>query len=133
MRAVVLGAGLAGLSAARELDAAGHEVVVLEARDRVGGRVWSQELENGAVVEMGAEFILPGNTAIRELAAEVGLGMWEKGMYYGEREPRGGAELPDGALDEAMEAAEAALAADEELGRLPASEVLERLEVHPAA
>ena len=39
----------------------GVEVVVLEARDRVGGRVWSRELDNGAVVEMGAEFILPGN------------------------------------------------------------------------
>ena len=39
--------------------------IVLEARDRVGGRVWSRELENGAVVEMGAEFILPGNDTIR--------------------------------------------------------------------
>ena len=36
---------------------------MLEARDRVGGRVWSRRLDNGAVVEMGAEFILPGNTA----------------------------------------------------------------------
>jgi NADPH-dependent 2,4-dienoyl-CoA reductase/sulfur reductase-like enzyme len=38
---VVIGAGLAGLSAARELRKNGHEVVVLEARDRVGGRIWT--------------------------------------------------------------------------------------------
>ena len=63
---------------------------MLEARDRVGGRVWSRRLGNGAVVEMGAEYILPGNTAIRELAERLGLGLWDKGMRYGSREPRGG-------------------------------------------
>ena len=89
MRVAVAGAGLAGLSAADELQRAGVEVVVLEARDRVGGRMWSQTLANGAVVEMGAEFILPGNTAIRELADRFGLGLWDKGMRYGRREPRG--------------------------------------------
>jgi monoamine oxidase len=90
MRAVVVGAGLAGLVAADELARGGVEVVVLEARSRVGGRVWSQELANGAVVEMGAEFILPGNTALRELAERFGLGLLDKGMYYGRRDPRGG-------------------------------------------
>ena len=89
VRVAVAGAGLAGLSAADELQRAGAEVVVLEARDRVGGRVWSRRLENGAVVEMGAEFILPGNTAMRELAERFGLGLWDKGMRYGRREPRG--------------------------------------------
>ena len=63
---------------------------MLEARDRVGGRVWSRRLDNGAVVEMGAEFILPGNTAVRGLAERLGLGLWDKGMRYGQREPRGG-------------------------------------------
>src|SRR5439155_1225781 len=67
MRVVVVGAGFAGLAAADALQAGGVEVVVLEARDRVGGRVWSRELPNGAVVEMGAEFILPGETMIRGL------------------------------------------------------------------
>ena len=89
MRVAVVGAGLAGLSAARELARSGAEVVVLEARDRVGGRVWSRQLDNGAIVEMGAEFVLPGNTAVRELADEYGLGFWDKGMRYGQREPRG--------------------------------------------
>jgi monoamine oxidase len=55
----------------------------------VGGRVWSRRLDNGAVVEMGAEFILPSNTAMRELAERFGLGLWDKGMRYGRREPRG--------------------------------------------
>jgi monoamine oxidase len=86
----IVGAGLAGLAAADALVAAGHEVCVLEARDRVGGRVWSQRLRNGAVVEMGAEFILPGNEVIVKTVRRLGLGLWEKGMAYGWREPRGG-------------------------------------------
>lgn len=90
MRAAVIGAGLAGLSAADELRRGGAETVVLEARDRVGGRVWSRRLPNGAVVEMGAEFLLPGNTEVRELAGRLGLGLWDKRMRYGRREPRGG-------------------------------------------
>ena len=58
---IVVGAGFAGLAAADELARAGVEVEVLEARDRVGGRVWSVPFA-GAVVERGAEFILPGRT-----------------------------------------------------------------------
>jgi monoamine oxidase len=90
MRTVVVGAGLAGLVAADELARGGVEVVVLEARSRVGGRVWSERLPNGAVVEMGAEFILLGNTAIRALVDRFGLGLWDKGMHYGRRDPSGG-------------------------------------------
>ncbi len=87
---MVVGAGLAGLAAADELVRAGGEVEVIEARERVGGRAWSRELANGAVIEMGAEFVLQGNDAVTALAAELGLGLWDKGMRYGEREPRGG-------------------------------------------
>ena len=61
----VIGAGLAGLSAADALAREGWEVDVLEARDRVGGRTWSRRLANGATIEMGAEFILAGNTEVR--------------------------------------------------------------------
>jgi monoamine oxidase len=107
VRAAVVGAGLAGLTAAYELQRAGADVVVLEARNRVGGRVWSRRLENGAVVEMGAEFLLPGNTAIRELAGRFGLGLWDKGMRYGSRDPRGGI----GTTVDELEAAAARLGA----------------------
>jgi len=61
---------------------------VLEARDRVGGRVWSAPLAGG-VVELGAEFVLPGYTLLTELAARIGLALHEKGTLYGDREPRG--------------------------------------------
>ena len=113
MRAVVVGAGLAGLVAADELARGGAEVAVLEARSRVGGRVWSQRLPNGAVVEMGAEYILPGNTAIRELAERFGLGLWDKGMRYGRRDPRGGIGTTHEELAEAMATAERELAGRE--------------------
>ena len=110
MRVAVAGAGLAGLSAADELRRAGAEVTVLEARERVGGRVWSRRLDNGAVVEMGAEYILPGNTAVRELAARFGLGLWDKGMAYGRREPRGGAATSHEQMAAAVPEIERALA-----------------------
>src|SRR4029079_13862548 len=89
MKVVVVGAGFAGLVAADELARRGAEVVVLEARSRVGGRVWSQQLPNGTVVEMGAEFLPSGNTAILEIGRRFWLGLWDKGMRYGRRDPRG--------------------------------------------
>ena len=56
----VLGAGLAGLSAARDLAAAGADVVVLEARNRPGGRVEQTELADGRLVQLGGEVVGPG-------------------------------------------------------------------------
>jgi len=93
VRAAIIGAGLAGLSAADALVGEGWEVEVLEARDRVGGRTWSRTLPNGALIEMGAEFILPGNIEVERLAHELGLGVWDKGMRYGKREPRRGRKM----------------------------------------
>src|SRR5207247_877131 len=53
---VIIGAGVAGLTAARELAAAGARVLVLEARDRLGGRVLTHHTPDGPV-ELGAEFV----------------------------------------------------------------------------
>jgi monoamine oxidase len=79
-------------------------VIVFEARDRVGGRVHSTRLENGAVVELGAEFVLPGYEVLRETAARLGLELFEKGTLYGDREPRDG---PPVTRDELLAAASA--------------------------
>ncbi len=102
LRVAVVGAGFAGLAAADALVASGIEVVVLEARDRVGGRVWSRELGNGAVVEMGAEFVLPGNDSMLAVVERFGHGLWDKGMRYGDREPRGGRAVAPGSMQEAI-------------------------------
>jgi monoamine oxidase len=131
MRVAVVGAGLAGLSAADELRRAGAEVVVLEARDRVGGRVWSRRLAGNAVVEMGAEFILPGNAAIRELVERFGLGLWDKGMRYGRREPRGGAPVHPDDLAAGVAAVERAL--DESAPDGTARSLLESLDMAASA
>lgn len=71
----VVGAGLAGLAAARALTAAGSDVVVLEARDRVGGRTLNHPLEghDGKVVEVGGQWVGPTQTRLLELAAELGI------------------------------------------------------------
>lgn len=91
MRVVVIGAGFAGLACADRLVGLGHDVTVLEARDRVGGRVWSQELVPGrpdTVVERGAEFVLSGYDVLREMAARFDLAIAASGMSYYVREPR---------------------------------------------
>ncbi|WP_343618178.1 FAD-dependent oxidoreductase [Ralstonia sp.] len=68
----IIGAGLAGLTAARDLKRAGCEsFVVLEARNRVGGRTYNHDLGNGVVSEAGGQWIGPGQTAIADLAREL--------------------------------------------------------------
>ena len=70
---VVVGAGLAGLAAARELRAAGRDVVVLEARDRVGGRTLNEPIGDGKVVEIGAQWVGPTQDRVLGLIGELGL------------------------------------------------------------
>ena len=131
MRVVVVGGGLAGLAAADELRRGGAEVVLLEARDRVGGRVWSRELDDGSIVEMGAEFILAENTTVQETAERLGLDLLDKGMAYGRRELRGADPFEPEALDAAVAEIERALAAGEGRG-LSARALIDRLEIPPA-
>jgi monoamine oxidase len=68
---VVVGAGLAGLVAATELTRAGHSVRVLEARDRVGGRIWAHEVGAGHISERGATFIGPTQNHVAALAKQL--------------------------------------------------------------
>jgi monoamine oxidase len=86
----VVGAGFAGLAAAVALADGGLEPLVLEARDRVGGRVHSRRLHNGAVVELGAEFVEDDHGTLVATARALGLAMAPTGMAYGDRDPRGG-------------------------------------------
>lgn len=69
----IVGAGLAGLVAARRIVAAGAEPLVLEARERVGGRLLNEEIGDGKVVEVGGQWIGPTQERIAALAAELGI------------------------------------------------------------
>jgi monoamine oxidase len=71
--AVVVGAGFAGLTAARKLMQAGRSVIVLEARDRVGGRALNHDLGGGQVSETGATFVGPTQDHVLALAKEMGV------------------------------------------------------------
>ena len=73
MDVVVIGAGLAGLRAAVDLVAAGREVLVLEGRARLGGRVWTHRFGNGQTCEHGAEFIDTHHLCVIALAGDLGL------------------------------------------------------------
>lgn len=68
---VVVGAGFAGLTVARTLAALGHDVVVMEGRDRVGGRSFTTTVA-GVPVDLGATFVGPTQTEVLSLAAELG-------------------------------------------------------------
>ena len=66
----VVGAGYAGLAAARSLLKAGRTVTMLEARDRVGGRVWTQHFDDGTPADFGGTWIGPGHDRVYSLARE---------------------------------------------------------------
>jgi monoamine oxidase len=70
---IVVGAGLAGLTAAAELVAAGHTVAVLEARDRVGGRTLNHPLGHGKIVEVGGQWVGPGQDRVLAQIKRLGL------------------------------------------------------------
>jgi len=70
---VIVGAGFAGLTAARRLRQAGRSVIVMEARDRVGGRVWNHDLGGGHISERGGTFVGPTQDRMLALIKELGM------------------------------------------------------------
>src|SRR3954447_20600924 len=85
---VVVGAGLAGLTAARALQQAGRSVLVLEARNRVGGRTQNEPLGNGNHADLGGTWIGPTQDRIAAMAAAVGVHAFNQPdegqqVYYG--------------------------------------------------
>ena len=69
----IVGAGFAGLTAARKLAAAGKEVCVLEARDRVGGRTLNHKVGKGVIAELGGEYVGPTQDRVLALAKALGV------------------------------------------------------------
>ena len=95
---VVVGAGLAGLVAARKLRAAGRSVLVVEARDRVGGRILNHTVRGGSVIESGGAFIGPTQGHIKRLARELDVKTFEQYVagdnIYVKHTPAGATALP---------------------------------------
>jgi monoamine oxidase len=89
----IVGAGFAGIAAARWLTMIGKKsVVVLEARDRVGGRVWDKTTEDGSVVSVGGTWLGDGQVRMRQLVAEAGLGLYPQ--YIGDPFPGDDPDIP---------------------------------------
>lgn len=74
---VIVGAGAAGLTAANDLKKAGLSVAVLEARDRVGGRLWT-DVVDGAMLEVGGQWVSPDQDALKATIAELGLQTYQR-------------------------------------------------------
>jgi monoamine oxidase len=72
--AIVVGAGLAGLTAARKLAAAGKSVILLEAQNRVGGRTLNEDIGGGKIADLGGTFIGPTQDHVAALVKELGIG-----------------------------------------------------------
>ena|SRR5436190_23978142 len=70
---VVIGAGLAGLAAARDLTSAGRSVIVLEARDRVGGRTLKHTFDDGLIVDLGGQWVGPAQDRILAPIEDLGI------------------------------------------------------------
>jgi monoamine oxidase len=123
----VVGAGLAGLACARELSKAGARCLVLEARDRVGGRTLNGRLPDGHPIEIGGQWVGPTQDRVLALATELGIGTYktyDTGQYIDYRNgvaaPYGGFEDPSGVGVNRIPPTDPSAAAE-------AGEVIERL------
>src|SRR4051794_35000490 len=102
----IVGAGFAGLAAARLLRLKQKRVVVLEARDRVGGRVWAKKITDGITVSVGGTWIGQGQDRLFAFTKEVGLGVYPQ--YVGDVDP----DDPEDPLNPCDHAAETVLRLD---------------------
>ncbi len=119
---VVVGAGLAGLTAAYDLTRLGLAVVVLEASDRVGGRVRDVVLSSGGSVELGAQWVGPEHNSLRLLANELGIDLVSVPTAGTHILVRDGSAIPfTGRIPEAMATRTALLDAIATLDRLAAT------------
>lgn len=97
----IVGAGFAGLTAALRLTQAGHSVMVVEARDRIGGKVMTKYLDDGTPLDLGGTFLGPTQDRIDALLEELGLEKTPTPMHgdsllvYKEKTYRYGSEVPD--------------------------------------
>ena len=127
VRVAIVGAGLSGLMAARELRRQGEDsLVVLEARDRVGGRTLNMPIGDGHIVEVGGEWIGPGQDAVAALIQDLGIEAYDH-YYRGDttydiegKVSRG--LLPDVSFSEALDFAKVAWQLDRLSAKLPLGE-----------
>lgn len=127
VRVVIIGAGLSGLMAARELQRLGEDsFVVLEARNRVGGRTLNMPIGGGHIVEVGGEWIGPGQDAVAALVEDLGIGVYD---HYYEGDTTYDIEgtvsrglLPDVTFSEAVDFAKVAWQLDRLSRKLPLGE-----------
>lgn len=102
----IVGAGFAGLTAALRLTQTGHSVYILEARERIGGKVWTKYLDDGSPVDMGGTFLGPTQERIYALLDEFGLSITPTPIHgdsllvYGNKVYRYGDDMPN--LDESQ-------------------------------
>jgi monoamine oxidase len=129
-RVVVIGAGMAGLTAALRLSQANHDVTVLEARDRVGGRVHSVTLANGEVAELGGEWISADQLFVVDLAKELGVPMSDIGIDFSKRDLVGSGPIEDAEHRRVATIANEAIAnlSDDEQGAMTAADLFARLD-----
>jgi monoamine oxidase len=129
-RIAVVGAGFAGLTAALRFSQADHDVVVFEARDRVGGRVHSVTLSNGEIAEMGGEWISADQHNVVGLAAELGVPLSAVGVDFSRRDLIGSGPITDAEHRRVTSLVNRAIAdlSDDEQGVMTAGDLFARLD-----